>query len=252
MSETPAESGASTAVSAVVDRPAAAQTPASTDMIAQVTTLDRAIKKRRDSDTTLINYWLYIFLVNPITLGIYGIFLFFRRIGRIDDFSERKHPYYTSLLEWTERYAAQTGKTDTVHHEITELRSEVERAYKGDLRPIKAGLSFLLTIVTLGIYGFYVLYRINRYWWDAQVLEQDFDDKFSQTWMKLDLMRYPLTFEVDQSKRRSYALYLILSIITFGLWLLFWWDYQIQVDPDKLYNTFHSVEDTVLQTVRAH
>jgi hypothetical protein len=193
----------------------------------------------------------YFFLLSWITLGIYTIYLFFKRISRIDGFSTRKQLYYTSLLEWTERHARQQNREDAVHHEIADLRNEIEAAYKGNLRQINAGISFVLTIVTLGIYGIYVLYRLNRYWWDSQVLEQDFDDKLSQVWTKLELMRYPLSFKVDQSKRRSYALYLILSIVTFGIWAIVW-DYKIQVDPDNLYDSFHSVEDTVLQTVRAH
>jgi hypothetical protein len=227
------------------------QVPASADMVQSVTNLDRSIKQRRDTDVHLVNFWLYFFLLSWITFGIYTIYLFFKRIGRIDGFSSRKGLYYTSLLDWTERHARQQGREDAVHHDIEDLRIEVEAGYKGDLRPIKAGISFLLTIVTLGIYGFWVLYRLNRYWWDAQVLEQDFDDKLSQMWMKLELMRYPITYKVDQSKRRSYALYLILSILTLGIWAIVW-DYKIQVDPDNLYDTIHSVEDTVLQTVRAH
>src|SRR2546423_1622370 len=114
-----------------------------------------------------------------------------------------------------------------------------------------SGLPVLLTVVTFGLYGFYVLYRLNRYWWDAQVLEQDFDDKLSQIWTKLNLMRYPISFTADQGKRRSYALYLILSLVTFGLWAIVW-DYKIQTDPDNLYDEFHSVEDTVLQAVRSN
>jgi hypothetical protein len=227
------------------------QTPASADMVQSVNVLDRSIKQRRESDTSLINWWLYTLLVGPVTFHIYTIVLFFKRIGRIDGFSARKHAYYDSLLEWTERYARQLNREDAVHHELADLRSEVNAAYSGNLRKLNAGTSFLLTIVTLGIYGFIVLYRMNRYWWDAQVLEQDFDDKLSQIWTKLDLMRYPLSFNVDQSKRRGYALYLILSIVTFGIWGLVW-DYKIHTDPDTLYPSCHSVEDTVLQTVRAH
>lgn len=220
-------------------------------MVQSVTVLDRAIKQRRDTDTVLMNWWLYFFLVSWVTFGIYSLVLFFKRITRIDGFSERKRGYYTALLQWSERYAQEQGKEDSVHHDLADLRNEVDVAYRGDMRPIKAGLSFLLTLVTLGIYGLYVLYRLNRYWWDAQVLEQDFDDKLSQVWTRLGLMRYPMSFNVDQSKRRGYALYLILSIITFGIWALVW-DYKIQTDPENLYGSFHSVEDIVLQTVRAH
>lgn len=226
--------------------------PAAGDMVQTVTVLDRAIKQRRDSDVTLINWWLYHLILNPFTLGLFGIYIFFfRRVGRIDSFSERKQAYYRALIEWTERYARQQGQEDEVHHSLDDQRAAIDRAYQGELRPIKAGLSFLLTIVTLGIYGLYVLYRMNAYWWAAETIEQDFDDALSQVWTKLGLMRYPISFSVDNSKRRGYALYLILSIVTIGIWGLVW-DYKLHHDPDNLYTSFHSVEDTVLQTVRAH
>jgi hypothetical protein len=140
---------------------------------------------------------------------------------------------------------------DTVHHDLVDLRAELPRAYDGDgrMREIKAGLSFVLTLVTLGIYGFFVLHRLNRYWWDAQVLEQDFDDKLSQMWMRLGIIRYPITYSIDQSKRRSYGLYLVLSFVTFGIWGLVW-DYKIHTDPDNLFPEYHRIEDTLLQTVR--
>lgn len=224
---------------------------ATADLVQPVTQIDRAVKERRDSDTQLVNYWLYLFLLGPVTLGIYGLFLFFKRITRVDRFSERKHPYYESLIDWTERYARQEGKEDAVHHMLTDMRAEIAAAYEGNLRKINAGMSLLITIVTIGIYGLYVLYRMNRYWWDAQVVEQEFDDKLSQAWLNLDLMRYPISFKLDQGKRRSYPLYLILSIVTIGIWGIVW-DYKIHTDPDNLYKEFHSIEDTVLQTIRAH
>lgn len=224
---------------------------ASADRVHAVTRVDRAIKERRDSDTLLINYWLYFLLVSWVTIGIYGLVLFFRRIGRVDRFSERKRAYYEAVIDWTEMYAEQQRKKDEVHHVLSDMRLDIGDAFKGPLRKINAGVSFLLTIVTIGIYGLYVLYRMNRYWWDAQVVEQNFDDKLSQVWLKLDLMRYPISFTLDQSKRRSYLLYLLLSILTIGIWAIVW-DYKIHTDPDNLYKEFHSIEDTVLQVLRSH
>ncbi len=223
--------------------------PASTDLIATVTKLDRAIKVRRDTDVEFVNWWVYFLLLSWVTFGIYPLYIYFKRMIRIDRFSARKHAYYDAVLEWTERTATQKGSDSLVHHDIVDLQSEVKRAYAADLRPIKAGLSFVLTIITLGIYGFWVLYRLNAYWWHAQVLEQDFDDKLSQMWIKLGIARYPLTFDVDQGKRRNYWLYLILSFVTLGIWGLVW-DYKIYTDPDNLFGSFHTVEDTVLQIAR--
>ena len=46
------------------------------------------------------------------------------------------------------------------------------------------------------------------------------------------------------------AFFLILSIVTFGIWALVW-DYKIHTDPENLYGDFHGIEDTVLQVVRS-
>jgi hypothetical protein len=243
MTPTPAGQDPATAV--------AVSQPTSADLMQSVTKIDRAVKERRESDTTLINYWLYFFLVSWVTFGIYGLILFFKRINRIDRFGARKRAYYEGLLDWTERYADQHGKRDEVQALLGDMRHDVKAGYGSDLRAIKAGISFLLTIVTIGFYGLYVLYRMNRYWWDAQVLEQGFDDRLSQAWVKLGLMRYPISFTLDQGKRRSYPLYLILSFVTLGIWAIVW-DYKIHTDPENLFPEFHSVEDTALQTIRAH
>jgi hypothetical protein len=225
--------------------------PPAADMVHTVTKLDRAIKVRRDTDVPLINWWLYILLLSWVTFGIFGLYLLYRRVDRVDRFSDRKHAYYDAVLEWTDREADARGREPEIHHQVGDLKNEVATAYKGSLRPVNAGLSLVLTIVTLGLYGLYVLYRLNRYWWDAQVLEQDFDDGISQVWTTLGIVKYPINFQVDQSKRRSYGLYLILSFVTFGIWALVW-DYKIHTDPDNLYRDFHGIEDTVLQVVRSH
>lgn len=225
--------------------------PTDADMAQAVTNIDRSIKMRRESDKILINYWLYFFLLSWITLGIYAIVLFFQRIGRIDRFSERKQMYYQWLVTWTSRYAQQRGSEDAVRGSLDDMSSDIQAAYNGNFRKINAGLSFLLTLVTIGIYGFYVLYRENRYWWDAQVFEQEFDDNLSKIWLTLGLMRHPVTFSLDQGKRRGYALYLVLSIITLGIWGVVW-DYKIHTDPDNLYGEFHSNENIVLQVVRSN
>ena len=222
----------------------------SSDLVESVTRLDRAIKERRETDTTFVNWWVYFLLLSWLTLGIYPLYIYYKRMARVDGFSRRKKAYYRSLVEWTEREAEATGKGAELHHEMADLGGEVNRAYEKDLRPINAGIALLLTFVTLGIYGIWVTYRLNRYWWDAQVFEQDFDDKLSQAWAKLGIVKYPINFQIDNGKNRNFWLYLVLTIVTFGIWGLVW-DYKLYTDPENLYPEYHSIEDTVLQTIRA-
>jgi nitrate reductase NapE component len=227
--------------------------PPSTAGLSEIQTVvgvERSVKERRDVDVPLTNWWLASLVIEPFTLGIYYIVIYFKRIGRIDKFTARKQRYYEAVLSFTERYAATMGSVNQVQGQIDDTKSLVAHAFSGRVRPIKAGLSFLLSLITLGIYGFIVWYRMNRAWDDLQKLEQEFDDKLSQIWLSLSLVKYPIKFEIDTSKKRSYGLYLFLSIITLGIWGLVW-DYKVHTDPDNLYKEFHGVEDTVLQTIRA-
>jgi hypothetical protein len=218
-------------------------------LMQEVQKIERSIKERREVDIPLINYWLQLFIITPVTMGIYGLILFFKRIGRIDKFIDRKRGYYENIIDFTEKYAQEKGKYELILNELKDLKDQVNSTFTTKIKPINAGVSFLLTLVTFGIWGLIVVYKTNKVWYDLQVIEQEFDDKVSLFWKKLELMKYPISFNIDSSKNRSYALYLILNFITFGIWGIVW-DYKMYTDPDNLYKEFHQIEDTVLSTVR--
>ncbi len=218
-------------------------------MIQAVQKIERSIKARRDVDVPLTNWWLCTLLLNPITMGIYAIVLFFKRTGRVDKFILRKKDYYTGILDYTEKYSQEKHSYDKIRNELNDLKEFVNNNFRQNIKEIKAGISFLLMVITAGIWGFVWMYKMNNIWDKLQKLEQDFDDKLSQIWIKMGLIKYPLGFNLDPSKKRNYALYLILTIVTGGIWG-FVWDYKIHTDPDNLYAEFHSVEDAVLQTIR--
>ncbi|MDD5095531.1 MAG: DUF4234 domain-containing protein [Dehalococcoidia bacterium] len=132
---------------------------------------------------------------------------------------------------------------------MEDLKNEVKLTFANDIKQVEAGKSFLLSIVTLGIYGFIWWYKMNRVWDQLQKTEQEFDDHLSQIWNKLGLIKYPLSFKIDPSKNRSYIGYLCLIIVTFGIWGLVW-DHKIHTDPENLYGEFHAIEDSVLQVAR--
>jgi uncharacterized membrane protein len=218
-------------------------------MIQAVTMIERSIKDRRLNDVEFINWWLYFFIVNPITLGIYGIILFFKRTDRVDRFINRKARYYESLIDFTEKYCKEKQSYDKLHHRFNDLKSLYKESFSEKIKPVNSGLSFLLIIITLGIWSLIWLYKMNKVWFDLELFEQDFDDTLSQIWIEAGLTKYPINIKIDPSKNRSYALYLILSLLTFGIWFLVW-DYKIHTDPENIFPEFHSVEDSILQTIR--
>jgi hypothetical protein len=211
--------------------------------------VERFIKERRQTDEKLVGWVLYVFLLSWITFGVYPIIVFWKRIARADNFRERKRNYYESVIEYTKQYAEETGKFDAMYNEVNDLDGAVKDTFTDKIKPINPGLSLVLTIVTVGIWGLYVLYRLDKFWWEIQEFEQDFDDSVSQMWAKLGIVRYPISFTPRQSVKRSFGLYLGLSVLTVGVWSLVW-DYKVHTDPDSLYPEFHSAEDAVLNAVR--
>jgi hypothetical protein len=222
---------------------------AAPDTMLAIAQIERYVRMRRDTDQPLISWGLCFFLLSWLTLGVYPVVIFYKRLNRADLFSDRRQHYYGAVLDFTTRYADQTGQAADVHYEAGDLAAYVKERFASVHRPIKAGLSVLLSFVTLGVYGFISIYRLMKYWWEIQVTEQDFCEKLSLIWTKLGIIHYPISYEPVQQVRRSFWMSFLLSIITVGIYGIFW-DYHLHTDPDKVYPEMHSTEDAVLSAAR--
>ncbi|MEO5918991.1 MAG: hypothetical protein ABIQ17_05465 [Candidatus Limnocylindrales bacterium] len=217
--------------------------------VQSVARLEQSIRDRSSTDRKFINWWVYWLLLSWITLGIAGLVYFYRRMSRIDAFSRRKAAYYDALVEYTERRAERAGSAAAIRPMTDQLRADLQAAGRSSLKPINAGLHLLLTFITLGLWAIVVYYMVNRAWDDRQRFEAEFDDRLSQAWLQLGLLRHPIAFRIDEGKHRNFALWLILSILTLGIGFIVW-DYRLHSDPDRLYPEFHTVEDSFLQIAR--
>lgn len=220
--------------------------PAVLPALAQI---QRYIRERRDTDRPLIGWGIYFFLLAWLTLGIYPIVIFYKRLNRADMFRERRQHYYDAVVKFTNEYAEQTSQLDAVHHDTDDLASYVKERFSEVHRPIKAVLSLVLSLVTLGVYYFIAVYKVMKFWWEIQVTEQDFCERLSIIWSNLGIIRYPITFEPMQKLRRSFWMNFLLSLVTIGVYGVIW-NYQLHTDPDKVYPEFHSTEDAVLGAAR--
>lgn len=211
--------------------------------------IERYVRERRDTDRPLVSWGLYFFLLSWVTLGIYPLIVFYRRLNRVEMFRIRKENYYNAVLQFMKQYAEQSGKYDSVFDNISDLESYTKGRFTSEHKQIKPGLAVFLSCVTLGIYGYIMVYQSMRFWWEIQVTEQDFDEKLSQIWTKLGIVKYPITFQPIQELRRSFWMHFLLSGATLGIYGIIW-DHRLHTDPDKVYPEFHSVEDTILNGAR--
>jgi len=218
-------------------------------MIQEIQRIERSVKERMFSDKELINFWLNFFILNWLTGGVMGLVIYFQKIIRIDKFFLRKRDYYASLITYTEKNAQENGRYEEVSGDITNLQNFYANNFVAKISELGPAKSFFLTILTLGIWGIVVSYKINKAWDEFQMFEQQFDEQLSAIWIKLGLMNYPLNFKTDENLKRNFWIQILLSIITFGIWGIVW-QYKTHTDPENIYKEFHAVEDTVLQTIK--
>jgi hypothetical protein len=150
----------------------------------------------------------------------------------------------------TRQYADLDGQYGAIHDDLDDLERFVKERFAYEHKPIEAGPAVILSIITLGVYGLYATYRVMRFWWEIQLTEQDFDEKLSLIWTRLGITRYPVTYETDEELHRSFGLYLLLTVVTLGIFGIVW-DYRLHTDPERIYPEFHSAEDSVLSALRS-
>lgn len=218
--------------------------------IPSVLDIERYVRERRDTDQPLIGWGVYFFVLQIVTFGIYDFIVFTRRTARAEAFRGRKSHYYDAIITFSKQYGEETGQLDAVYDAISDLENYKKDRFSITHKPFNPGKATLLTIVTLGVYGFITVARLMRFWWEIQVTEQDFDEGLAQIWTKLGVIRYPISFRPDQQLRRNFWTYFILSTVTLGIYGIVW-DHKMHTDPDKIYPEFHSVEDTVLNSARS-
>lgn len=102
-----------------------------------------------------------VFPLSWVTLGIYVIVMFYRRLNRADLFRDRRMHYYNAVIEASKQYAEEHGRYGPSQDDLNDLQRFVNERFEDDHKPIRAGLSVFLSFLTLGIYGFVWDYQLH-------------------------------------------------------------------------------------------
>lgn len=210
-------------------------------------TVERFIRLGRVTERPLVNWWLYFLLLSWITLGIYPLIVFYQRIARRDRHLERKRHLYRAILNCTKEIAGVRGID--VHHQLEDIEAKLKEAEGTLLKPKGAVLWLVLSILTLGLGALYVFYFLTTDWLRLLRFEQELLEELSKVWIRLGIIKYPIKVDHVLSER-NYWLYLILSILTLGVWALYW-DYVVHTEPDRYFPESHHWESTLLDALRA-
>jgi hypothetical protein len=209
--------------------------------------LDRESRRRIETDQEM-SFGLYIVL-SIITFGIYAIYAHYKLIQREQEHFDRMARFNSDLYKLATEQADDTGKANEVSAQLDELRGmdeDFQRLQAGKER--SAALWTIISIITFGLAYFYVYYFLHKDLIEHQRAEAEYIEKASLVLNQLGIGKHPVSVEQIVGER-SYALYLLLSVVTFGLFGIYW-NYTFFKDGNAHFLEHRRFEDQLMSVIR--
>lgn len=239
------------------------------------------IRQGRKVDKPLLNWYLTVFVLSWLTFGTALIYIFIKRILKVDKYIRRKYEYFDIIIYFIE---VESNERNFNNYEniINKLKGRLQE-FKNEnflLMPyfIKAFIPliiftvfliffiiftgiknielWLLTVIIIvwGLFAFGVIivyiYKMNKVWDEIQKFEYEMYEEISGAFIALNLIEHPIIYYIDTSIKKDFIKYTVLGFLTIGIWFLVW-DYHIHTAPERLYKIFHGAEDSVLEIIKS-
>jgi uncharacterized membrane protein len=171
---------------------------------------------------------------------ILRIYVYYKWLSRWNDHYERTHLFFTALSDLTKN--AGFKRASTIESRINEYKVKHNKRSAGLLAILAAIIPFV---------DWYVYHVLNKDFHHHSV-----DEKLIYTEVYEDLRDNGITLtrrpeELYVVPDRSTILYIILSIITLGLFYLYWW-YTLTKDPNEHFKTHRVIEAEIIRGIEEY
>ena len=192
----------------------------------------------REEKDKRINFWLAFFL-GIITCGLYNIYVLYCLIRRSEQHLERSH----RLFEDTKNFLTEEAKAKGLS-----ISDEIARIDMATREKIDKKDPVLWTILSffVGLVVFYVYYFLHKDLRTHEMQEKAVFDALNSIFVKLDK---PLIAYEPATPDRNFWLYVVLTLITCGLFGIYWW-YTLIEDGNRHFDTHSRAEDVILANMK--
>jgi hypothetical protein len=183
--------------------------------------------------------WLWVWGIIGAALYAYLIYSLVRRRNR---HFMRQHGLIAYLLAWLKPEVSGRGTELEVPYALVEKTNKDAAAEEGERSAILLAILSFIPVVNVFSW-FYTFYHLTS---DFQAHERRENGIIEDLTGLLDKLGAPLTFRrINPMPERSVGLYIILTVITFGLFGIYWLYIAIS-DPNKHFKHHVEFEDELV------
>ncbi|MCL4472542.1 MAG: DUF4234 domain-containing protein [Actinobacteria bacterium] len=208
--------------------------------------LEADVRQRNMTDWQTA-FWPTFFL-SIITCGIYWFYVLYKLLERREQHFERMVSFRTHLLDVLKEKAAAAGRADEMQADINELEGMNLDATNRDRAGEKSPVLWLVLSIVIGVVVYYVYYFLNDDFRAHEASEHDFMLKASEVMNKLGISTGQVMTPVVVPER-NFVKYLILTIITCGIYGIYW-IYTLITDPNYHFDNHAVWEQQVMSMVQ--
>jgi hypothetical protein len=208
--------------------------------------LEAAMRQRPVTDWQT-DFWP-AFLLTIVTCGIYGIYVTYKLLDRRQQHFERMISFRYYLIQTLKEKAQAGGQTDQIAGDVSELETIHIQMSNRDRAGEKSPVLWTVLSIAVGVVVYYVYYFLNDDFRAHEANEQMFMMKASETMQKLGMTQQQIVPGM-MVPERNFITFLILTIITCGIYGIYWF-YTLITDPNNHFDN-HAMWENQLYSIIA-
>jgi len=172
--------------------------------------------------------------------GIISIYVVYKLVKRRNEHFRRTHLLYENLVNLLREKEGSSPEVISMQSTLQEMKSE-----EGEK---SAGLYAILVLFLGAIIWFYVAHFLNKDFRKHEIREARLLELASNVLRKYGVTM-PMKFE-KEFPNRSTGLYIVLSIVTLGIFMLYW-VYTLAKDPNEHFKQHSMIENRLLSALES-
>ena len=199
--------------------------------------------RRRDETDYRFNYWTYLGW-NILTFGIYSHYATYKLIDRRTQHVARRLAFQSYLWHALNARAEAAGKKQEVQEGLDNLSRIYQQMDAFERRNRREAVLWMILRIVFGIVGAYINHFLNK----DLLFYDEWEASYAANaeWV-MQRLGYPVNVprRAHPTTDRSTGLYVLLSIITFGVFAMFW-RFTVMTDGNGHFDDDAAMEDAIL------
>lgn len=200
--------------------------------------------RRRAETDYRFNYWTYLGW-NILTFGIYGHYATYKLVDRRTQHAARRLAFLSYFWHTLNARAEAAGRREEVAEGLDNLSRIYQQIDAFELRNKREPILWMLLRLVIGVVGAYINHFLNK---DVRFLDEWESSYAANSEWVMQRLGMPVSIprRAKPVQDRSTGLYVLLSIITFGIWTMVW-RYQTMNDGNDHFDDDAALEDALLR-----